>query len=132
MIYNIILFRKTNTMDTNKIAEEISDELVRIWNEFETKEEFYNCTEDGVVFDLMKCTERRVSCLGSSVLYSFKTAEKKLYKIVLLDAFSQALLRIHQTAKDSKAFVESENYNIHLAGISTLKDIATHLADAMD
>lgn len=132
MIYNIILFRKTNTMDTDKIAQEISEELVRIWNEFEKNEDFYNCTEDGVVFDFFKCTERRVATLGSSVMYSFNTAQKKIYKLVLLDAFSQALLSIHDNVTEIKSTMENEQIAIHIAGIRTLREIALQLSDSLD
>jgi hypothetical protein len=132
MIYNIILFRKTNTMDTDKIAQEISEELVRIWNEFEKNEHFYNCTEDGVFFDFMKCTERRVATLGSSVMYSFETAQNKLFKAVLLDGFSRALLSIHYTAKELKSTMEDEQIAIHFAGIRTLREIALQLSESLD
>ena len=132
MIYNIILFRKTNTMDTDRIAKEISEELVRIWNEFENNEDFYDCTKDGVVFDFFKCTERRVATLGSSVMYSFKTAEKKIYKIVLLDAFARALLSIHDNAKELKSTMEDEHIAIHFAGIRTLREIALQLSESLD
>jgi hypothetical protein len=119
-------------MDTDKIAQEISEELVRIWNEFEKNEHFYNCTEDSVVFDFMKCTERRVATLGSSVMYSFETAQNKLFKAVLLDGFSRALLSIHYTAKELKSTMEDEQIAIHCAGIRTLREIALQLSESLD
>jgi hypothetical protein len=119
-------------MDTDKISKEISHELVRIWNEFEKNEAFYNYTEDGVVFDYFKCTERRVATLGSSVLYSFKIAENKIHKVVLLDAFAQALLSIHDTATELQSTMQDQHIAIHFAGIRTLREIAMQLSDSLD
>jgi hypothetical protein len=65
-------------------------------------------------------------------MYSFKTAEKKIYKLVLLDAFSQALLSIHDTAKDLKSTMEDEQIAIHVAGLRTLREIALQLSESLD
>lgn len=118
-------------MDTKKISQEISKALIHIWDEMENSEELYKCTENGVEFNFLKCMEKRVICLGSSIMASIESSDSRLTKIILLDAFVQALVQIHQNAKDSKALADKENMAIHNAGISTLKDIALHLKEEL-
>jgi predicted ATP-grasp superfamily ATP-dependent carboligase len=118
-------------MDTSKISQEISKALIHIWDEMENSEELYKCTEDGVEFNFIKCMEKRVICLGSSIMASVQCSDSRLTKVILLDAFVKALVSIQENAKDSKVLADRRNMAIHNAGISTLQDIALQLKEEL-
>lgn len=119
-------------MSADKISQDLSNELIRIWNNFESDEDLYECTESGVEFNFMKCMEKRVVCLGTSIMVSFDSAEENYKKAIILNAFTIALREINDDAKSSPWFAYRENRNIHNAGLVTLTKIAENLLEQLD
>lgn len=132
MRYDLISFCKSFTMNADTISQKLSEKLIVLWNAFETDEEFYQCTENGIDFNYLKCMERRVLTLGTSMLHSFESADEPQFKAILLKAFCQALNTINDDARKSDWFLYEENRRIHNAGIQTLTAVAEELLDRLD
>jgi len=111
-------------------TEKLSQDFEEIWYAYESREEFYTYTDEGVTFDYFKCSERRVFGMGMALQHVFSTSNNVTTKRLLINSFALALSRINAQYSDNPPNCQKTNC-AYIASIHTLVNITKQLKESI-